>query len=150
GSLLAAWIAALALAFAPLFWSQAVIAEVYALSALLTLCLLYQLVAWDQSGDFHHLQLAALLTGLNMAHHLSVSLLAPGLIGFALLSAHRREGLRRLPQLVGLMLLPLLIYLYLPIRAHADPYINWGDTRTLPALLYHVTGRFYGPGMFTT
>src|SRR5205823_13993109 len=86
GSMFAAWVAALALALAPLFWSQAVIAEVYALSALLVLCLLYQIAVWDETGDLQNLRLAAFFTGLNLAHHLSVSLLAPGLIGFALTS----------------------------------------------------------------
>src|SRR5438874_10329082 len=58
GSLFAAWITALALALAPLFWSEAVIAEVYALSALLVFCLLDQIAAWDETGDPRHLRLA--------------------------------------------------------------------------------------------
>lgn len=150
GSLTAAWVGALVLALAPLFWSQAVIAEVYPLAQLLTLLLLYQIMRWDQTGAPRHLELAALFTGLNVAHHTGVSLLAPGLVGFALTSAHVRAGLRRLPRLVGLMLLPLLLYLYLPIRAAADPWTNWGDTRTLGAALYHVSGRFYRTMMFAT
>jgi hypothetical protein len=149
-SLVGGWAAALTLALAPLFWSQAVIAEVYPLAALLTLSLFLQVLLWDQTGDLRHLKWAAFLTGLNLAHHLTISLLAPGLILFALTSRHRREGLRRLPQLVGLMLLPLLLYLYLPIRAREDPWINWGDTQTFPALLYHATGRFYKAMMFAT
>jgi hypothetical protein len=146
--LVAAWVAALTLTFAPLFWSQAIIAEVYPLASLLSLLLVHQVVCWDQTGKLSHLQLAALVTGLNLAHHLSVSLLAPGLIVFALTSAHARAGLRQLPRLVWLMLLPLVFYLYMPVRARADPWTNWGDTRTLPALLYHISGRFYKTYMF--
>src|SRR5439155_29049 len=83
------------------------ITEVYPFSCLLTLGLLLQMILWDQTGDLRHLRWAALLTGLNLAHHLSISLLAPGLIGFALTSRHARAGLRHLPGLAGLMLLPL-------------------------------------------
>jgi hypothetical protein len=150
GSLAAGWVGAILLALAPLFWSQAVIAEVYPLAQLLALLLIYFVVRWDQTGSLRDLQLAAFLTGLNIAHHTGISLLAPGLVGFALTSAHARAGLRRLPRLLGLLLLPLLLYLYLPIRAAADPWLNWGDTRTLGAALYHISGRFYREMMFAT
>ncbi len=143
GSPFAAWAGALALALAPLFWSQATIAEVYPLAILLQMLLLDQFFAWDQTGRPRHLHLAAALTGVNLAHHLSVGLLAPGLIVLALTSQHARDGLRRLPALVGLMLLPLLSYAYLPIRAAADPWLNWEDIRTPQRFVYHVTGRFY-------
>src|SRR5207237_1167517 len=87
------WVAALLLALAPLFWEQATITEVYPLSCLLALALLLEMVLWDQTGDLRHLKWAAFLTGLNLVHHLSISLLAPGLIGFALTSKHTRAGL---------------------------------------------------------
>jgi hypothetical protein len=148
GSIVAGWAAALVLASAPLFWEHATSAEVYALASLLALLLLDLIRRWDETGDLRFLSAAALVTGLNLCHHLSISLLAPGLIGYALTSRHRSAALRRLPLLVLLMLLPLLFYLYLPIRALADPQTNWGDARTLAAALRHATGGGYSGAFF--
>ena len=34
----------------------------------------------------------------------------------------------------------VLVYAYLPLRAVAHPFLNWGDPQTLPALIKHLTG----------
>lgn len=34
----------------------------------------------------------------------------------------------------------ILVYAYLPLRAAAHPFLNWGDPQTLPALIKHLTG----------
>ena len=51
---------------------------------------------------------------------------------------------------LGLGLLPLLTYLYLPLRARMHPAYNWGDIETPFAFFYHVTGRTYAEAMFHT
>ena len=45
-------------------------------------------------------------------------------------------------------MLPLLCYLYLPIRAMARPDMSWGYPRTPFDLYYHITGRNYAQYMF--
>jgi hypothetical protein len=135
-SMLAAAAAALTLAFAPLFWAQANVAELYAPNALLVAALLAVLL----SQNPHRLELAALIFGVGLAHHLSILLFAPTVA--LLLSAHswRREQIARA---AILFFVPLLFYLYLPIRAAAQPPVNWGDPKTLAGFLWTVSAAPY-------
>jgi hypothetical protein len=78
------------------------------------------------------------------------TLLAPGLLFFALTSRHRSQFLRELPRTLPLFLLPLLLYAYLPLAALRDSPMNWGDPRTVSRFIAHVTGQQYRVAMFST
>jgi len=77
------WVAscggALLLAGFRYYWSQAVLAEVYATAALLLSALLYCAVSWRRSGDVRWLYSLAVAFGLALNAHLSCVYLAPGL-----------------------------------------------------------------------
>ncbi len=114
--------AALALGVSRAFWSQATIAEVYALAALIQALLLLALLRW-RAGRWP-LWVAGLLFGLGLAHHRSVILLLPGALLFVALSWRLGESRRRLSPRVLLsvalaLLLPLALYAYVPLRAPA-------------------------------
>lgn len=122
---LAAVVAALLLAVVPGFWSQAIIAEVYTLHALLTALALW--VALDAPSPRKGTRLAWLV-GLGLAHHRTAILWLPGLAAWAWLSSAPR-GWRWLPtkRLLALsagLILPQLLYLYIPLRAAATPYLQ--------------------------
>lgn len=122
--------ASLLWALAPIPWGQAVIAEVYALGALLAFGFLACLVWWRQTAQPWAWRLAWLLFGLGMAHHL---LIAAFLVPAALWGWERRVRLSkaRWVEAVGLVLAGLCFYVYLPARAAASPPVNWGDPSTL-------------------
>lgn len=114
--------AALLLAVAPVWWSQATIAEVYALQGLLTLFILMALLAWDEArgpNRDRRLILVGLAFGLGLAHHRLTLLLAPAALVFLLWG---EPGLLRRPRAWVWPLLaltaPLLSYALLPLRAH--------------------------------
>ena len=92
--------------------------------------------------------------GFTLTSHQTNTLFLPGFVGFLLWSEPtlRRLGDPKVRQewlrVLGIGALPLLTYLYLPIRAHAHPAYNWGDPETLYAFYYHVTGRMFAPLMF--
>lgn len=137
--------AGLSFAFAPTQWSQAVVAEVYALhSAFAALLLL--LMAHETAGEFagrNCIPAAAFILGLGLGNHLSLALMAPVL---ALTALSRRRCDRRPIALLlpaGLFLVGLGVYLILPIRAAADPPVNWGDPRTWERFWWLVSGRLY-------
>jgi hypothetical protein len=134
--------ASLLWAFAPIPWGQAVIAEVYALNALLTVGFLACLLWWRQTGEPRAWRLAWLLFGLGIAHH---PLIAACLLPAALWAWEQRARLtaRRWAEAVGLPLLGLCFYVYLPIRAAASPPINWGNPQTLPGLWWVVSAAPY-------
>jgi hypothetical protein len=134
--------AGLGLALAPLYWSQATIAEVYALHGLFVLLGIAALVAWRPGRD-RVLVALALILGLGLGNHLSLALLAVAAVPFILL-ADRRLWCRPVAVLaVAAFLLGIGVYLYLPVRAAADPAINWGAPRDAGAFLAHVTGAQY-------
>jgi 4-amino-4-deoxy-L-arabinose transferase-like glycosyltransferase len=147
-SRLAAVLTALAFGFSQTFWAQAVIAEVYAFFLLGMVALLCLLLAWEARGERRLLRAAALVYGLCFAHHLLSVLLLPGLLLWVLTSKRRGQFLRELGWTVLLFLLPLLLYLYLPWAALRDPAMNWGDPRSWPNFLAHITGRQYRGAMF--
>jgi len=136
--------AALGLALAPLFWSQAVIAEVYSLGALFAALLL-------------HAALRSALEPERVAPSLTTSILAGAALGaqvtllpFVLTwvaIASRARGRRawggKLARIGGGVALGLLVYLYLPLAARANPPINWGDASSWQGFWWLVSGRLY-------
>lgn len=137
-ALLVAGAVALCGGFAPLFWSQAVIAEVYALNALLVAAL----VVVSLSALSHRLQLAALITGLGLAHDPAIAALAPSALILLTDSVWSR---RQVGCALVLLFAPLFLYLYLPIRASAAPPINWGNPVTLESFWWMVSAAPYRP-----
>lgn len=139
---------ALSLAFSSLFWSQAVISEVYALLALFSAVLLLLLVRWRAGGKDWLLYLAAFTLGLGLGNHLTLAFVAPAVL--VLLWPERRRWLRTrilLPS-VALFLLGLSIYLYLPLAAQHRPPVNWGNPQTWKGFLWVVTAKQYQPFAF--
>ncbi len=129
GNRFAAGVAVVAFAISPAWWSQATIAEVYALHGLLVALFLYCLLRWEESGGQGRrgegekgrsdawLSAAALACGLGMAHHRMMALLLPAALVFIFWTdrALIRQP-RRWWRPIGLGLAPLLLYLYLPLR----------------------------------
>ncbi len=136
--------ALLALAFSGIFWSQALIAEVYTLNALLCGCALYCAVRWRQSGARGWLYGLALTGGLGLANHstFALAVLAPGVWAAW---RHWRMLLRPrvLAACMALGLAGLSVYAYLPWRARAQPPVNWGNPVTLRAAVNHALRRAY-------
>jgi 4-amino-4-deoxy-L-arabinose transferase-like glycosyltransferase len=141
-------VAALLFAFGRTFWSQAVIAEHYPFEMVCMAAALICVLTWDRRGGRRWLWASALIYGLCLTHHMMSLLLAPGLLFLALTSRHRRQFVRELRWTLPLFLLPLALYLYLPLAALRDPPMNWGDPRTWDRFIAHVTGSQYHDLMF--
>ena len=175
----AAAFAAGAFAVSGTFWSQAVIAEVYGLHALLVALTLYFIVRGAQVGERGAgsgkgwLLLAAGCVGLGLAHHRTIILLLPALLVYVLMVgspgvealaglAQTRNRLKALLQhalikwwlpALPLILGPLLLYAYIPLRASHTPYLRvelapgtfaWLYTNDLDHFLALVTGSTFG------
>jgi tetratricopeptide (TPR) repeat protein len=117
---------------------HAATAEVYLPSLLLVM--LGVSLAVDAASDARRIVLLAFVTGLAGAHHAAAALILGALLLVSVCVGRRRLGL------AGLALLPLagvvglLALGYLPLRAAAEPFRNWGDPRTWTAFVEHVTG----------
>lgn len=141
-SLAPALIAGLALAAAPLLWSQATVAEVYALHACLAAAALWALVRWQAGGHDRWAAAAGLFLGLGLGNHLTTVWLLPA-AGIVLWTASQRRRLRASATLAAGLAAGLLVYLYLPLAAAGDPPVNWGNPRTLSGLWWLVSGQLY-------
>jgi hypothetical protein len=145
--------AALAFAFSPVFWSQAVIAEVYTLNAFFVALTIYLLLYCAKTRTFSSgpclFYSLAFFYGLSLGNHLSMLLLLPvGL--FLVLRGECRRFLKpkTLVTASAFFLLGLSVYLYLPLRAVQHPPINWGDPHTGSGFSWLVTARLYRQFVF--
>jgi hypothetical protein len=141
-------------AVSPVFWSQAVIAEVYTLNALFVAGMLCLLLAWAQAhqgqsgllGDpTRLLTLLVLVYGLSLTHHRTMLLLAPAALVFVVTVD---RGLltrgRLLARLALFIVAPLLLYLYLPLRGMTMSSLNGVYQNTLRGFLSYVAAGSYG------
>lgn len=104
------------------YWSQALIAEVYALHVVLMLLLLLAAQALVRTPTTPRLLSLAALAGLALTHHALTLLWLPAMLLYWLLAD---RGWRRLPLsswllAIGVGLIPLLLYAYIPLRAGPD------------------------------
>ena len=151
--------AGLLMAFSRTLWAYATITEVYALNALLILLVFFLVVRWrrriietrtnsgaPETTPDTWIYAAAFVFGLAMGvHHVTVALTLPAIA----VLVYRTEGLkfftsRRLlySALISIGAL-ILIYSYLPWAASRSPAMNWGNTRSLQEIWWHITGRQY-------
>jgi Protein O-mannosyl-transferase TMEM260-like len=104
GTLVAGLVAGLLLAGSYTFWSQAIIAEVYALHLLLASACLLALLAWRRKPSMPRLALFFSLCALGFGNHLSMVLLLPGFALFLLMAAPGGPATMLRPRVVGLAL----------------------------------------------
>ena len=143
----AAFMGASLLAFLPVFWSQTVSAEVYSLHVFFVALLIRLLWWWDEKKSFFRLVLFVFVTGISFGNHLQTVMLAPAVL-FLVFSGDRKLVLepRRFIILTVFFILPLFLYLLLPIRTDAGAAIHWGDPNTLERFWAHVSASAHRHG----
>jgi transmembrane protein TMEM260 (protein O-mannosyltransferase) len=132
---------ALAFGLGTALWSQAVIAEVYTLNALLVSATIVVLLLWREHRKDRYLLLSALLMGLCLTNHLTSGMLLPATLLFvALVEWRRLVDVRLIVRGAGLFLLGLAPYLYLPIRAAMDPPMEANNPTDFGRFWYVISG----------
>lgn len=145
----AAAVGALAFGLGATFWSQAVITEVYTLNALLVALTIVVLLLWKKRRRDGYLLLAAFLLGFSLTDHLTSGLLIPAALLFvAVVEWRKLVDLGLVLKGLGLFLLGLTPYLYLPIRASMGPPLNEWDPTTFERFWYLVSGGGHQGNMF--
>ncbi len=159
-------IAAFAFGLARLVWSQAVITEVYALHGLFVALLLYlsplarpaSLARPAQPGRAaRRAALAGLVAGLALGNHLTTALLLPALLLLELWGEPAGRGAgrawtglrwRSFALQIGGLVIGLLAYLTLPLRARGGAPVVWGDPAGWQGLWWLVSGQLYESRVF--
>jgi len=144
-SVLAGVASSLIFAFSEAFWSQSVIAEVYALNSFFFALCIYILVIWTEKSkekipSDKLLYLLSFIYGLSLTNHHTMLLLAPAIL-FLVLWA--KPSIIKDPKTIliclGLFFLGITVYLYMPIRSRANPYIDWSNTEQLENFIKHIS-----------
>jgi len=152
GSIIISIISSSLLAFSYTFWQQSTFAGQYIGHLTFSLLLILLIL---KSEEKKYLYLFSFFLGLSLTHHRQTLFVIFGGCIFLLSRAifikkHKRKKkflikpwLINLALLFILFLIPLFLYLYLPIRASANPPLNWGDPDTLQRFISHIKGEQY-------
>lgn len=140
-------VAALALAASPVFWSQAIVAEVYTLNAVFVALLLWMMwrgmerrqcdAGWNARRWLYGL---ALTFGLSLTNHLTMVLLAPALV-LAVWWVRPRVAWSGWLKAAGLFALGVSVYAYILVRW---PALHGGQGMPFSDFIGWITGRQFG------
>jgi hypothetical protein len=136
------------------YWSRSVQAKMYTLHYFLVAVILLLAVQWrttvasgEEKRARRYLFWALLTLGLSFANHLMTALLVVPFGALLLAGPGWRDRaaavMKSWRTSVPALVLPLLLYLYLPLRSSLRPTMNWGDPRTFPDFYRHVSGWQY-------
>jgi Flp pilus assembly protein TadD len=130
----------LLLAFSQVMWDQATAAEVYGIHGFFTALILWLTLRWRNTRKGRDLAYVAVAYGLSLTNHITMLIYIPA---FAyILEEGNVKVLKKidLKKTAVSLLAPLLLYLYIPLRAAGDPAYNWGNPGSLGRFLGHTTG----------
>jgi len=140
------------LGFSSLFWFYSLIAEVFSLSTLFAVLLILvailvrdRWVSGNRTGSEKLFLFFAFLCGLSLTHHHTILLIYPALLLFILhpLIAVIKKP-KRLVSAILLFVLGLVPYIYIPLRASQNPYMNFANPSSFDSLFKTVTRQYYG------
>ncbi len=139
------------LAFSPLIWRYAILAEVFALNNLFVGALVYGMVRTIQNDSPKNLYGLALLYGLGLSNHHTL-LFVGGPIGLYLLWHFRSQMARPLPilALTALVFIGMTPYAYLYWASAQAPLVSWGDITSWKGFLTHFLRKEYGTFQLAT
>lgn len=151
--------AAFALCFAKTFWEQAVVAEKYTLNGLFLTLLIFLLIKWQEAiieyknpqstirNPQFYLCLFAIVLGFSFTHHLQSIFIVPASIYLVLIIFWNYKkslpDLKLLLKIFCFFIIPLSLYLYLPLRSLTNPPVNWGSPHTLPNFIDYISLQAY-------
>ncbi|MFH1453237.1 MAG: DUF2723 domain-containing protein [Armatimonadota bacterium] len=138
------FLSAMLFCFSPVFWSQAVVAEVYTLNIFFLSVCMYLLQVWRESDKNKFLYLFAFMYGLSLTNHHFMAIAAPFFLIFIIWTKWRiLKDLKLVLGCIGLFIVGLLPYLYLPIASKFNPVMDWGNPETLERFLAHIQRKTY-------
>lgn len=137
----AAITAAASFALTRTFWYDASSAEVYALHVFFVALLLYIALRWQAQTTTREFAMFCFVFGLALTHHRAVVLWLPAFALFFLLEFKVQGSKFKVYHLLptAFCLLPLLLYLYIPLRVPASPYYTLALVPGRDLILYDNT-----------
>jgi hypothetical protein len=139
---------ALAISLGSLYWSQSILAEVYALNAVLFAGVLLFLLRWSRTRARRDLYCAIAFFGAGLAHHLTLAMTAPALLLFAL-AVDRRIVTSRVIIVTALACaLGLSCYTFIWIRTSASASFLEARAQSVQELVDIISGKQFHRALF--
>lgn len=142
------------LAFSKTYWFQSTSVEVYSLQIFLFNLIIYSSLKTYLSTEnkITNWIKVGIAMALGFSNHMTTMLVLP----FVAILFFMKEGINitsfkkiGITFFISLVVL-ILIYLYLPIRAHSNPELNWGNPINLENFWRHFTGKQYQVWLFSS
>lgn len=131
--------AALATAFSYGVWSQSVNIETYAFTNFLLFSWLWLAICRKGLIYGRNLIILGFLAGVSLGVNPTIAVLIPA-AGWWVWRHNRSTGRQVMAAAVAGLLGFAIIYSYLPLRAAAHPFLNWGDPVTVSRIRNHLFG----------
>ncbi|MBN1933209.1 MAG: DUF2723 domain-containing protein, partial [Anaerolineae bacterium] len=144
----ASLIGAALLAVSETFWSQATIAEKYALNAFFVALTLWLGFEWRKRRSNRWLGVWVVCYGLSLTHHRTMIVLAPAYLLLIWLTDRSVLRPKSLLRLLPLFLIPLSLYLLLPLFGSFNPPYAYIRLDSVKAFFDLVFARTYQSGLF--
>ena len=109
-------VAALGLAFGRFFWERSLVAEVYPLNALLVALVLFLAIRWADTGRDVDLYLTMAAFAIGLGNHLTIAMLAPGLLLYVWLVRPAAINARNVVAGALILVVGLTQYLFVMLR----------------------------------
>ncbi|AFH50102.1 Hypothetical protein IALB_2399 [Ignavibacterium album JCM 16511] len=151
-------IAGLTLSFSKTFWFQSTSVEVYSLHLLLISLIIFLLLKAFTSDSQKKFSLKSFwiifASGLTLgfSNHMTTLLILPG-TAYLYFNKEKfnSQSFKKLASMIFLFLILLvIIYSYLPIRASQNPHLNWGNPIDIERILRHISGFQYQVWLFSS
>lgn len=141
--------AALGMAFAHVFWSQSIVAEVYTLDAALVAGILLATLVWGDTGRPWLFYTAVGLLAAGLGNHTTIVAFLPGVVGFAwLVQRAFITDPRRLAVTAGILLAGLAQYGLILLRTRVPGAYVESPATTLAELIRVMSGHQFSDRLF--
>jgi hypothetical protein len=146
GQVLPALTAIVLLGVSRTFWLFSSVAQTYTLNAVLTVLLIWLSFRYSREARDRDLILLGLVTGATLVHHRTMVHLLPWMGLLVILPVLWRVRPWRAMLIGGVMIvLPLSLYLYIPLRTAQGAAYQYMPVKTLSDFLYFVSQKEYSP-----
>lgn len=132
-------------AFAPTVWRTSATNEVYPLTGLFCVLILFLLQRLKSDRELY---LLAYVMGLAFTNHMIVFTLAVP-VTISAITVYR-PGIKKILIAAVLFAAGLTLYLYLLTRTRGGAEVAWGDAFNLERLIWHISGKQYRVWMFSS
>lgn len=138
-------LSALVFSASQVMWEHSLTSEVFSLNSLIAVLIL---LSWMGPAEKRSVSvrsaMSGLLLGLGLGNHHTLILVAPGILLFYLLKSSDKNPSRDLAYFIGFFAAGFMIYLFLPIRSHKNPPLDWSNPENLANFIRVITRADYG------